>query len=317
MLIVAFLVLKVALIPVGVYHDYAFGSGAMESAVWTTSMFTSEAMLLIGVLVLFSEAKHNVAFFLLLSSINGINLLHGTRVFFIISVMVGITYAYIRGRLPIWRILVFGPLAFSGVLFASYVIFLIRSSVSPTGAFTMTRILSPVVYEIVFSQLSLLGLVANGSKWSALGHIFNYFGDVFIFTVPRFLLPGKGELIFHNHYADLAPMGAFNGYADGLIYFGLLFPVFYFALGLMASWLYRRSRRSSWWFVLYVYFSADFLFRIMRDGFMIPSKMLINTLEIVCVMIVWRPVCKFFLGRRALISALPPRVPDNASSGAC
>jgi hypothetical protein len=110
--------------------------------------------------------------------------------------------------------------------------------------------------------------------------------------MPRFLAPDKDNMTYIAKLGYLSPMGAFNGYAQGLIYFGLLFPVFYFALGLTASWLYLRARTNGWWLVIYAYFTSDFLFRIMRDGYLIPIKMLINSLQIVCILIVWRSLLR-------------------------
>ena len=54
-------------------------------------------------------------------------------------------------------------------------------------------------------------------------------------------------MMFMDRFADLSPLGAFSGYAQGLLYFGLAFPVFYFVLGSIAAWLFRRAKDSSFW----------------------------------------------------------------------
>ena len=117
--------------------------------------------------------------------------------------------------------------------------------------------------------------------WS--GSPLHFFLDALYFSTPRFLLPGKDELLFTDQFTDLSPLGAFSGYAQGLIYFGIFFPFFYFALGMISGWLQRRARHSQFWSVIYVYFICDFLFRIMRDGYAIPIKMVLNTLVIMLV----------------------------------
>jgi hypothetical protein len=93
-----------------------------------------------------------------------------------------------------------------------------------------------------------------------------------------------------GQFSDLSPLGAFSGYAQGLIYFGVFFPMFYVILGYIASWLQRRASDSELWSVIYVYFVCDFLFRIMRDGYVIPIKMLVDALVIMsCVIWVRHP----------------------------
>jgi hypothetical protein len=46
--------------------------------------------------------------------------------------------------------------------------------------------------------------------------------------MPRFLVPDKDSMLYINNYAYLSPLGGFNGYAQGLIYFGLFFADFLF-----------------------------------------------------------------------------------------
>jgi len=90
---------KILLIPEGVYSEYAFDTQNMTSGMWNFSMFCSESLLLLSIAVLFSTHKHNVRWFLVLSGINGLNLLHGTRVFFMIAGLCLWFYAFVRGKL--------------------------------------------------------------------------------------------------------------------------------------------------------------------------------------------------------------------------
>ena len=262
----------------GVYSDYAFETESMTGGVWSFSMFCSELLLLLSIIVLFSVTRHNVLWFLVLSGINGVNLLHGTRIFFVIGGIVFCFYLYVRRQLTFKMAI----LAFSGSLLLGYVIFLSRSRIETDDqTFSFARLISPIMYESIFSQLSLIGTINHPEAWSLTGSPHHFFVDALYFATPRFLLPGKDQLLFIDRFSDLSPLGAFSGYAHGLIYFGIFFPFFYLVLGIIAGWLQRHAKHSEFWSVIYVYFICDFLFRIMRDGYMIPVKMLLNALVIV------------------------------------
>jgi hypothetical protein len=283
-----FVASKVSLVPLGVYQAYAFDTGSMIGGRWTFSMFCSEAMVLAGIVVLFTTERHRLRNFCIVSALNGINLLHGTRIFFISTVMVLVLYGYVRGRVTLKRVMFYGPVVFVLVLLLAYMVFLSRSHVSTTGAFSPSALVSPIVYESVFSQMSLIGVLGPTPVWDTFGHPLRFVQDIFLFTLPRPLLPDKESLLYIGRFDYLSPLGAFNGYAQGLIYFGFLFPFFYFLMGLTGSYLYRKSQQSPWWFALYIFYAADFLLHIMRDGYLIPLKMLINTAECILILIVWR-----------------------------
>lgn len=292
-LVPVFIISKIALIPTGVYHEYAFDADLMSGPVWTFSTFCSETLILAQIIFLFNRNRHNVWMFCILSGLNGINLLHGTRVFFIITVMIGILYAYMRGYLPLRRIILWGPPSFMAILLIAYLIFLRRMSLSADNAFSMVKIVSPIIWESLFSQLSLIGVLTIPGVWALGGHASHFFIDVVIFSLPRIIVPDKSLLLYSSTFDYLSPKGAFNGYALGLIYFGIFYPLFYFVLGVVGSSLYAKAQVSSWWMILYGFFTADFLFRIMRDGYVIPFKMLINTFELLIILIVWRYIYGF------------------------
>jgi oligosaccharide repeat unit polymerase len=298
---IIFVASKASLVPLGVYRDYAFDTDSMIGGRWTFSMFCSEAMVLAGIVLLFSKSKKRLRNFFIISALNGLNLLHGTRIFFISTVMVLVMYGYVRGKVTLKRAMLYGPLVFAFVLGLTYITFLSRSHVSTTGAFSAVAVVSPVVYESVLSQMSLIGVLGPTPVGDTLGHPLRFVMDIFLFTVPRFLLPDKESFIYIERFYYLSPFGAFNGYAQGIIYFGVLFPVFYFLLGLTGSYLYRKSGQNPWWFLLYIFFTADFLLHIMRDGYLVPFKMLINTAEFIFILILLRSVARVWVFRpRAL-----------------
>ena len=268
---------KVLLIPLGVYSEYAFLTESMTGGVWSFSMFCSEALLFLSIVVLFSTAKRNVSWFLILTAINGINLLHGTRIFTMIACVAFCFFQYLSGKLSL-RV---GVALFVAALGLGYLIFISRSHIElDDESFSISRLVSPLMYEGVFSQLSLIGTIRHPEAWSIGGSFWAFAHDLICFVTPRLLLPNKDNLLIIDQFSDLSPLGAASGYAQGLVYFGLFFPFFYLALGCFGSWLCRRATASRFLSMMYVYFVCDFLFRIMRDGYLIPIKMIINTLMI-------------------------------------
>lgn len=284
--VAVFLVSKVLLIPQGVYGEYAFDTEKMTGGIWSFSIFCSETITFLSVAVLFSRSSKNVKWFLILSAINAIDLLHGTRIFVMIGAFALGLYFYLRGALRM-RILVPASILLLGL---GYFVHLIRSnSAIDSGTFSVVGIASPVMYEAVFSQLSLIGVVRDIHLWQWFGSPQKFFTDAFFFSVPRVLAPEKDSFMFIANYADLSPLGAFSGYAAGLLYFGILFPIFYFFLGAIASWMLNRARESSYWSVLYVYFTCDCLLRVMRDGYTIPAKIFADALLILATAMLLAP----------------------------
>lgn len=58
-IVLAFIVSQIALIPLGVYHEYAFDVDLMGGPVWTFSAFCSEMLPLSAMIVLFARGKRN------------------------------------------------------------------------------------------------------------------------------------------------------------------------------------------------------------------------------------------------------------------
>ncbi len=83
--LVSLLISKILLYPEGVYSAYAFDSGAMSSRVWNVSMGLSELGVVIFVFCLVTK---NVRFASLTFVVVSLNLLHGTRIFTLILLLV-------------------------------------------------------------------------------------------------------------------------------------------------------------------------------------------------------------------------------------
>jgi hypothetical protein len=282
-----FCVSKILIIPTGVYSNYGVGDEFMSGSAWSFSIICSELLIVLSIVALFSEDRHNVRWFIFLSLLNGINLLHGTRFFFIIGCFVGIVYAYTRRLIKFRNIVTVGlPAAFL-VLVLSYLVFLYRShGSSDSQGSTVVAVLSPIIFESVFSQISLINTLTMSGIITLTGHVLDFVSALITIDIPRFLIPDKDTLFRPSiDLISLSPLGAFNGYAYGLITFGIFFPLYYLLWGAVADWLYKMSRQSSIWTIIYVYFTAGYMFRIMRDGYVIPLKLLSNVLEFIVVAI--------------------------------
>jgi hypothetical protein len=286
-----FIVAKGALIPLGVYHAYAADTGEMTGGIWSFAMVCAEFMVLASILVLFSDAKRNIAGFVLLSLLNGVNLLHGTRIIFIVNVMLIIFYGYLRGTLSLRRMLILGPILFLGVLAMTYAVFLSRSG-SDGGELTFAKAFSPIVYESLLSQISLRTVVDTPDVLNSTGALPSFLVDMIAFITPRFVLPDKDAVQYLGQFTYMSPLGAFNGYAAGVIYFGVFWPIFYLLLGGIANWLYAKSKTNAYWFLLYVYFTADVLFRFMRDGYSVPVKISANIIELLLLLMAFKALLR-------------------------
>lgn len=286
-----FIVAKGALIPMGVYHSYAADTGEMTGGIWSFSMVCAEFMVLVSILVLFSDAKRNISGFVLLSLLNGVNLLHGTRIIFIVNVMLIIIYGYLRGPLSLRRMLILGSILFLGVLAMTYAVFLSRSG-ADGGELTFAKAFSPIVYESLLSQISLRTVVNTPDVLNSTGALPSFLVDMIAYITPRFVLPDKDALQYLGRFTYMSPLGAFNGYAAGVIYFGVFWPIFYFLLGGIANWLYAKSKTNAYWFLLYVYFAADVLFRFMRDGYSVPVKIFANIIEMLLLLMAFKALLR-------------------------
>jgi hypothetical protein len=281
-LVVAFIVSKILLIPVGVYTTYAFASSAMDTPIWNASMFFSESLGFVALMALFSNLRHNVLVFASLSLLNGLNLLHGTRNFFVIAITGAMLYVYVRKGTSLLKMALYGIASFGGAVCLGFLVYLYRQHAALSG-FSLVSVLSPITFESVFSQISLVTVLGHPQMYENFGHANRFIQDVLVFTSPRFLVPNKNALLWTNRFGELSPLGAFNGFAAGLLYFGYLLPLAYFLLGLAAGVL-RRMATGSFGAALYIYFCCDFVYRVQRDGYVIPAKMMINNIQILCIL---------------------------------
>ena len=283
---------KAALIPLDVYRGYVLADIEFKSGLWSFSLVCSEFVLLAATLVLFSDSRRNLLGFVVLSILNGVNLLHGTRIIFVVNLMILLLYAYLRGFLTLRRVLILGPPIFISVLLLAYAVFVSRSGVIDNSRLTTANTVSPLVYESLFSQISLRNVVNSSDIVNSTGALPSFVSDIVLGVMPRALFPDKDDLQYLERFAYMSPLGAFNGYAAGLIYFGVFWPIFYLVLGGTASWLHAKARTNAYWLILYAYFTGDVLFRFMRDGYTIPIKILVNIIELLAILLIVRALMR-------------------------
>jgi hypothetical protein len=166
-----------------------------------------------------------------------------------------------------------------------------RSNIQFSGeSFSLEKIISPIIYESVFSQISLLRTLEYDLIDKEI-EVFRLFTDTLIFVTPRFIIPEKDSLMLlnelHRKGYVLCPLGGWNGYSAAIVYLGYLFPFFYFLLGMFTAFLSRISVYSRYFEIIYIYFVADILWRFTRDGLIIPSKIMLNNfimLALLCIL---------------------------------
>ena len=197
----AFIAAKAALVPLGVYHQYAFTDIEFKNSIWSFSMVCSEFVLLTATLLLFSDARRNLLGFAILSLLNCVNLLHGTRIIFVVNLLVLVMYAYMRGLLSLRRVILFGPPAFVAVLLLAYTVFMSRSGVTNDGL-NAANTVSPLVYESLFSQISLRNVVNSSDIVNSTGSFSNFVSDVVLGVMPRVIVPDKDTLQYLARFFD-------------------------------------------------------------------------------------------------------------------
>lgn len=294
---VALVACKIALIPSGVYSQYIFDGDLVAGPIWTASMFLSEALVIFLVGHLISEKTLASPYFIGGVLCLSINLLHGTRIFDVALALCVVVYFWIQVGFN-RRVLAYTGIGIAALFAVLYLAFATRTDYHYSDdAGTLTMLASPVAYEAVFSQMSLLGFL-QGDQVTVFGHPLDFISDTISWVLPRFLNPDKDSAGLLGQYADLAPVGAFSGHASGLIYFGYSLGIYYFLVGAFGSWLQRKAKTNPISFIIYLYFCADILFRMMRDSLIYPIKYFLNDAILLIVGIYLFEHLKAFLSRR-------------------
>lgn len=301
-IVVILLVLtKILLYKEGVYNSYAFDSGAMSSKTWTTSMGLTELTVIIFIYSLFS-GNNKFSFFLFLTISS--NLLHGTRIFTLICIFIYFYYfIFYRKMFSKTKIIIYGLLSGFIVLLAFLAVFVQRSDVAITmDNLNLDMILSPVVYESIFNQISFVKMLTFLNAQMVPFAPQNLIVDTFIFSLPSFDTTNKALLMSPSVFGNLSPLGGLSGYASAIIYFSSFYFVWYFFLGVVCSLLWRTTSHKNLpllKLITYVYFICDTLFRFNRDPWFIALKMLFNNLIFLLVVFLIMAVLYRTQGARA------------------
>ncbi len=282
---IAYVLVKLFLYKEGVYRSYAFDSGAMDSKFWTVSMGLSELLVMFFILFLMVEDKVNALISFVLIAVN---LAHGTRIFTLICLFVLLFYfVFHKKKVTGIKFVFFGLIGFLVILFVFLLVFLYRSGLDfDFKNITFEILISPVVYESIFNQISftkMLNFLNLGSVQFAPQQLFN---DVILFTLPNVFAQSKNLLMYTSEFGNLSPLGGLSGYASAIIYFGGFYFIWYLILGLFASMLLYAANKGRFPVlskIIYVYFICDTLFRLHRDPFYIVGKMFINNITVMLV----------------------------------
>jgi hypothetical protein len=268
-------------------EGYAFDTGAMNDPTWTFSMFLSEVIVLMSVMWLALGVNK---YFWLNILILQLNLLHGTRIYMMIAII--FLFGIVIRKLPKIKIITFSFLAFVFLVASSYIMFLIRHDVLDSDLnFDLQWMFSPVLIESIFSQWSLINILSNDLYFSKT-EIGSFLIDPLIFSLPRILFPDKENWLL---YLDpkLSPLGAFNGIAASIIYFGYFYPIYWIIWGSVSALLCRAAISNYWARVIYLIFCFNILLRLMRDGYLLPVKILLDDIAIIVLFLVLFKIIKF------------------------
>ncbi len=263
--------LKVELAAQGVYDAYAFDTGAMVGGVWSMSTALSEMVLYAFAMALLLKDRWLMLIsFALLS----LNLLHGTRIFTVCALSIFIFWWIATHRVRLRSVAIAVVVAMAIVL-GSLGVFLQRSNVdlSSSDATEVAQyVVSPVLYESVFSQISLIAL-ANGDPLEFRCNPVDFVFDLASFLTPRALNPGKDKLCI-DYLSELQFLGALNGVFGAFGYFQWFFGVLFIAFGLTGRWLFRVGRKNIFFLSLAIYFFGSISVRLLRDGPILAAKFL-------------------------------------------
>lgn len=269
---------KFLLVNEGVYDSYAFDSGAMESKVWTVSMGLTELVISLFVFFLFTDnPKKAFICFLAIS----LNLLHGSRIFTLIGLFVYCFYFiyYVRAISGV-KVLVYGCGLFFIVLISFFMVFAYRSGIKiEFGAIDFDVLISPIVYESLFNQVSFLTMLGKLEQQVVSFSPYMFVLDSIKFTLPSFF--NARDTLYVSSFGNLSPLGGLSGYASAIIYFSNYSFLWYFMIGVFLSFLMRASRSKKNRLLtrfFYVYITCDTFFRLHRDPYHISMKMLINNI---------------------------------------
>lgn len=297
----ATLLTKILLFKEGVYDAYAFDSGGMTSKTWTVSMGLSELAIAIFIYSLFSGNKK---FAFITFIVIGSNLLHGTRIFTLISLFIYVYYYFIYlrrfSRIQLIVLAVSGGFA---ILITFFLVFAHRSDVPLSwDTFNIDMMISPVIYESLFNQISFVKMLGFLNHNMVPFAPFQLINDAFVFSLPVGGGVDKGSLMYTEIFGELSPLGGLSGYASAIIYFSSFYFIWYLLLGFTCSILWRFTKNINFRLltrVAYVYFVCDTLFRFNRDPWFIALKMLFNNLFFIALVLVLMALLYRAKGKRA------------------
>lgn len=204
----------------------------------------------------------------------GVTLLAGSRMYIIPLIFF---YLYINiyvtpfSRKQLYKLGLFSILVFAGLIF----IFTLRHNSSIDSSDTIMLLLQ---YESIGVHIPLMKEINMEWHTQLKPDFIFLFSDTFLFLIPRIVFPLKNDYLFFDNQIiahTLSPYGGINGIASVIIYFGVLFPIPFFILGALLSYIHNQCKRhynNSGLNAYYVYLCCSFIFSFMRNGILIGLK---------------------------------------------
>ena len=204
-----------------------------------------------------------------------VTVLKGSRMFTIPLIFIVIYKFVYFDKLTSKRFIL---LVFGGIfsLIGLFSIFFFRHNSQLNSETAISTLLLLVQYETCGVHIPLMKAIQL--DWNAVINPFYYlFSDLFLFLIPRFVLPVKNDFLYFDKVMieyQLSPFGGTNGESSILIYFGVLYPFAFMMIGILLSYLYNVSKISKYKYLtpLYIFVCCSLIFTFLRNGVLISIK---------------------------------------------
>lgn len=205
-------------------------------------------------------------------------LIKGSRMFMVPLLFLFLYHIiYIKGLnyKNIFYILMVGIFALLGLCS----VFFFRHGADPSGDDISSLLFLLIQYESCGIHIPLMKEILL--DWhTSFAPIYRLTSDTLLFTVPRIIFPDKNQFLFFDNTIaqyNLSPYGGINGEASVILYFGLLFPFFFFLIGSLFSGLYKLTKSNSNHQLtpIYIFICCSFIFTFLRNGILIAIKNII------------------------------------------
>lgn len=155
-------------------------------------------------------------------------------------------------------------------------VFFFRHDTTIEGADIGSLLFLLVQYEVCGIHIPLMNLINMGWHLS-FAPMYPIVTDTILFLVPRAVFPAKNDFLYFDNIQNtyvLSPYGGIVGEASVIVYFGILFPLFFFSLGVFLSYLYNLTKTRDSYRIkpIYIFACCSLMFTFLRNGILISIK---------------------------------------------